>query len=213
MVAATVVICGVHTTASAEGNGPAARFGLSGGMGVVYISAHDIVDRINATSGSVQRVDDFKSSVEFFGAVAGPLCPDWVIKVEYSYMLGSYNVSGFLGPSEYTYEVHMPTIIGQYVLVNEPGYNIKAGAGFGYHFGSLKEQYGAAVVLLTGKGVGAKIEFEGNTAFGEHLYAFLGVDMRWSFIGELTNPSFTVLSPPTLHFFGVGAKLGFTYYF
>lgn len=59
------------------------RIGISAGLGVNYHDAKDIVDRINGNSVTTQRVADFKSGVEFFGAVSIPLSPDWVVKLEY----------------------------------------------------------------------------------------------------------------------------------
>jgi hypothetical protein len=62
-------------------------------------------------------------------------------------------------------------------------------------------------------------ELEANTAFGDHLFAFLGGNLRWEFIGGLLDGS--GVSPGvasggsgvTLHSFGVGARLGACYLF
>ena len=109
----------------------------------------------------------------------------------------------------------MPYLIVQYVLVYHETYNVKAGFGLGYHFGSYVERYYTVDATYSGSGLGAKLDIEANTAFGENLFAYLGGDLRWEFIGELTNsqgPRGSV-DLPTLHFFSIGAKLGFTYYF
>jgi hypothetical protein len=64
------------------------------------------------------------------------------------------------------------------------------------------------------------LDAEGNTALGESFYAYLGVNIRWDFIGKLTNdaglPPYnagTTGSATTMQFFGLGARLGFTFYF
>jgi hypothetical protein len=60
---------------------------------------------------------------------------------------------------------------------------------------------------------------EANTAFGDHLEAFLGGNIRWSFIGTLTNAEGMVPgrnadgSAVTMNFFGAGARLGLSYFF
>lgn len=201
--------------AAQSGAAPEGRIGLSGGMGVSYINPQDVVDFINGFGGSTERTPDFKAAVEFFGAVTVPLSSDWALKAEYTYMLGSYSTRFVLGNGEFTIETHMPTLIGQYVLIDEGVYNLRAGAGAGFYFGSLSQEY-FGTYTYSGSGVGTVLDLEANTAFGENFYGHLGGNIRWVFIGRLTNGSGVSPSSqfePTLHFFGVGARLGFTYYF
>lgn len=191
------------------------RIGVSAGLGVNYHNAKDIVDRINGNSVTTQRVSDFKSGAEFFGAVSIPLSPDWVLKAEYSYLLASYTQNTSFGNAEFSYHVHMPTLIGQYILYEAETYNFKLGAGAGYHIGIYSEKYSTVNATFTGSGIGTLLELEANTALGEHLFAHLGTQMRWDFIGELTNAAG---KPPgnfstTFNFFSVGARLGMSYYF
>lgn len=184
-------------------------------MGVNYHNARDIVDRINGNSVTTQRVSDFKSGVEFFGAVSVPLSPDWVIKVEYSYLLASYTQNTNFGNAEFAYHVHMPTLIGQYILYEAEKYNFKLGAGAGYHIASYSEKYSTVDATFTGSGLGTLLELEANTALGEHLFAHLGTQMRWDFIGKLTNAAGNTPGnfSTTFSFFSVGARLGMSYYF
>ncbi len=192
------------------------RISISGGMGVSYTSAPDVVEFINAASSA--RVAEFKSVVEFFGAVGLPLSAAWVLKLEYAHMLGTYNVSGGFGGGEFTLTAHLPTITAQYVLTGEKSHNVKVGLGVGYHFGVLSAKYLTLQNDYTASGLGTKIEIEANTAIGEAFFAYLGGDIRWDFMGNLTasdggipRTSRTTIVP-TLHFFSVGAKLGFTFY-
>lgn len=190
------------------------RFGLSGGMGVSYINAGDIVDLVNARSVT-SRVSDFKAAVEFFAAVGVPISMNWIIKFEYGYVLGTYNTTDPFGqPTEITFFAHLPSVIGQYVLVDEGLYNVKVGVGAGYHFGTYSERL---YDDFMGRGPGAVADLEANTAFGEDFYAYLGGNLRWEFIGELKNragsPIIAGNPVPTMNFFGIGARLGFTYYF
>jgi len=197
-----------------------ARIGLSGGMGVSYVSALDVVDLVNANGGQTERVSEFKAGAEFFGTVTIPVSLDWGLKVEYAYLIFSFNQTfPSLGASEFTVVVHMPTVLGQYTLVDEGAYNVKAGVGLGYHFGSLTERYSNLDDRYTGRGLGAALDLEANTAFGESFYGYLGGILRWDFVGTLTNEAgrsaklVSMSSDPTLEFFSIGARLGFTYYF
>ncbi len=200
------------------GNGDASlmgRPGVSAGMGVCYISAPDLVDLVNATPGAVERLSQFKAAVDFFGIVSVPITPDWVLKLEYSYVLSSYNIETQYGTVQNTVVMHMPTLIAQYLLVDRGIYNVKIGAGAGYHIGVLEEQFISE--NFSAGGLGFVLDLEANTAFGEHVYVYLGGDLRWDLIGDLktstgNSPGGTTFQP-TLHLFGAGARLGFTYYF
>jgi hypothetical protein len=223
IVLAAVQFCSAQHIGSLEG--APLRVGLSGGMGVNYLSMTDVVDLANyasASLGGYERLPEFKAAAEFFGAVSVPCSPDWVIKFEYAYVLTTYNVATAYGSgqAEYTAMAHLPSLIVQYVLVSEPVYNVKVGAGGGYHFGILDVQNFTQNDRYRGRGPGFLLDAEGNTALGENVYAYLGVNIRWDFIGKVTNdaglpPSIagTTGNGTTMDFFGLGARLGFTYYF
>jgi len=197
----------------------ALRPGFSASMGVSYVNPTDIVNLVNSTPGTTDRVSDFKAAVEFYGGFSLPLSEVWALRVEYAYLLGSYNVASGFGPGEYTFVTHMPSIVGQYVLVNEGVYNVRVGFGGGYHFGSLTQRIANLEDTYAGSGLGVLLDLEANTAFGDHLYGYLGALFRWEFVGGLTNENgqsprvTTGSSATTLNFFGIGARLGFTYYF
>ena len=227
LILIAAVLMSVVAGARADGTPAEARLSsrvaLSGGMGVEYVSMPDVVNHENATAAALrgmQRLPEFKSAVQFFGALAYPLSSDWVLKAEYVYLLGSYNPEIPYVPSEFTLTAHMPSIILQYVLWDEQLYNIKVGGGFGYHFISLSEKYFTVDDELTGKGLGAVIDLEANTAFGDHLFAYLGGDLRFEFIGKLKNAAsvsrtsqYGVVPLPTGNAFNIGARLGFSYFF
>lgn len=192
---------------------PAPRWGVSGGMGVEYVNAPDVVDFINATGGG-GREPEFKSAVTFFAAATIPWTGDWTLKLEYVYMLFSFNTPKF-GITDFTCIVHMPTVVVQYVLAEEGVYNVKAGAGIGFHAGSLKEESSLVNDRRSGSGIGTILDLEANTAFSENFFGYLGADVRWDFIGDLDGvvASGSLAPTPTLDFFSLGARFGFTYYF
>jgi hypothetical protein len=197
----------------------APRVSLSGGMGVEYATYPDVTGLVNVTALPSERVPQFKSAVEFFGAFALPLSELWLLKFEYAYTLGSWSPLGAFGPASFSVTTHMPSVILQYMLTDRGVYNVRVGVGGGYHFGSLGEKYLSLDDTFNGKGAGMVLELEANTAFGDHLFAFLGGNIRWEFIGPLLDVS--GVSPGvgsggsgvTLHSFGVGARLGACYLF
>ena len=215
----TAALCAVLQARAQTHPDPAPRVSLSAGMGVEYASYADATALINATSLPSERVPQFKSAVEFFGACAFPLSEVWLVKFEYAYTLASWSPQGAFGPASFSVTAHMPSVILQYMLTDRGVYNVRVGAGGGYHFGHLAEKYLSLDGTFSGKGPGVVLEVEANTAFGDHLFAFLGGNIRWEFIGGLLDASGE--SPGaagggggvTLHSFGAGARLGACYLF
>lgn len=193
---------------------------FSAGMGVEYLTASDIVDqinRVNSTLGVRERVSEFNAGVEFFGKVGVPLSKNWEIMIEYAYLFTSYSVTNIYGNGDFSFLAHMPSAVLQYILIEEGVYNVKGGIGVGYHVGCYSEQYFTVTRTYSGTGFGTLADLEANTAFGESLYGYLGLELRWEFIGNLTDDNGNAPNrqgiPTNLHFFGVGARFGFTYYF
>ncbi len=217
LVAAALCANALLRAQTHEGSAP--RGSLSAGMGVEYASYPDVTGLVNVTALPSERVPQFKSAVEFFGACTLPLSDLWLVKFEYAYTLASYSPQGAFGPASFSVAAHMPSLILQYMLTDRGVYNVRVGAGGGYHFGSLAEKYLSLDDTFRGKGAGMVFELEANTAFGDHLFAFLGGNIRWEFIGSLLDAS--GVSPGvasggsgiTLHSFGVGARLGASYLF
>lgn len=194
------------------------RIGVAAGMGVGYANPQDVLDVVSSVIGSSDRPPQFKAGVEFFGGVVVPLSSSLAIKLEYGYFLMSYGGGTPYGSADFTLKVHLPTIVAQYVLMDAGLYNLKAGAGVGLHFGTLSEQYGTVDARFSGSGPAALLELEANTAFSEDLFAYLGANIRWDFIGKLTNDAGASAGvsadggSATLHFFSAGVRLGFSYY-
>jgi hypothetical protein len=195
------------------------RPGIAAGMGVEYLNPRDVVDMINGGFRPEERLPDFHAGVNFFVAGFVPLSSDWLLKIEYAYLLNTYNIAALLGPGEFTMKVHMPTLYIHYMLVDEGLYNLSAGLGVGYHFGALSTGYGTLVDTYTASGPGGVLELQGNTAMSEDLFVHLGVQARWEGIGELRNsadkaPGVNAQGkPPSLSWFSVGARIGMSYYF
>jgi hypothetical protein len=188
-------------------------------MGVEYASYADVTTLINATVSPAQVVPRFKTAVEFFGAGTLPLTAPWLLKIEYAYTLATFSPQGPFGPATFNVTYHMPSLILQYMLLDRGVYSVRLGAGGGYHFGRLEENTLYLNDAFTGKGPGIVVEIEANTAFGDHLYAYLGANARWELIGSVADaqgasPGVSSSGlPVTFHSFGAGARLGASYLF
>lgn len=210
-----VIVCAMSARVTAQ----TSRIGVSAGMGVTYRSPNDIINLVNSTSGALERIPQFHAGAEFFGVASFPLSDDWIVKLDYGYEITSYNIATVFETAQYTVTLHCPTLILQRSLAERGVFNVRAGAGAGYHFGSLSEKYLYVDNMYRASGPGFIAEVEGNTALGDHLFAHLGVNARWEIVGALTDSNgrhpgqATGGGEPSLNSVGVGARLGFTYYF
>ncbi len=196
-----------------------AKIGVSGGLGVAVVVATDMVDYMNLTFNPQPKIDDFTTAAEFFGAGDIRLSEDWNLKLEYAYLLKSYNVPGLFGPDfVISYSVHMPTAILQRVIEGK-GYIVKFGGGIGYHFGHATTDLTPFVDNFSANGIGLKIDAEGDTQFDEHLYGYVGADIRDEILGELHDDTGKGLAIPgtgrnaKLGFISLSLKFGLTYFF
>ena len=192
-----------------------------GGMGIALVSAPDMVEYINATSISSQRVDDFGTAINFFGGIEFPIAEGWGVKVEHSYLFKSYNFMGTNGALyDLLYEVQAPSVMLQRVYTGK-GYFIKAGAGGGYHFGSVTQKTSTFGIEThyTASGIGIKGEIVGQTAFDEDFFGYIGGEFGWEFLGKVKDGKGVLLSnslrrqDASLNYFFAGLRFGVVYYF
>ncbi len=196
--------------------------GISAGFGITAIHATEVVDYLNSVESSRDRLDEVASAPEFFGSVEVRLDESWGAKAEYSYLLKTYTVNtGAFRPADYTYRVHMPTVMLQYILADS-GYAFKFGTGIGYHTATLayEQVQGGPQQLFHSTGWGLTVEAEGNTTLGGSLFAYLACDVRGNSMSTFKDQNGATLSLPrgqnknaSMSFFSVGFKLGLMYYF
>ncbi|MEK6756492.1 MAG: hypothetical protein AABZ02_10115 [Bacteroidota bacterium] len=194
-------------------------FDITLGMGVGAHSAPSIVDYINAVAQprAEQRLDEFTSAVEFFVVPELQLADEWSAGIEYSLLLKSYSLddrSGYLR-SDISYQVHMPTVLVQYLLFGE-GYRLKVGGGVGYHLVRFNQNFYAygSEETFRAEGLGVKLSAIGNTQFDETFYGSIGIDLRWDFLGTLKRGDGSeaidriTKAVPKMNFFTLGLKFG-----
>jgi hypothetical protein len=207
-------LCGtVQIHAAGAVRDPAPTIAISAGMGVSYVNPTDIIDLVNASSVQSGRQPGFKSTVVFFGTARIPLSADWSLKFEYGYQLGSFSVNGFFGNTDYTMVAHLPSVLIEYALALEPSYTFHAGAGGGYHIGVLTIA-SPLESSYVGHGPGFMLDLEADTAFGDHLYGYIDVNVQWESIGALNDANGNSPGPAetSMQYFGPGVQFGLSYH-
>ena len=196
------------------------RITVAAGMAVSYVSAADIINFINGTPGAQERLPSYKTGIQFFGSVVLPVSQKWMVKAEYSYLIASYSIGsayGAAGTVDFTLTSHLPCVILQYVVVDKPEYSFRIGGGAGYHFGQFSTTFFGLNETYSAAGVGAVLEVEGMTAVSENIFALLGANARWEWMGALKN-SFGVEPTTTqgavsLQMFAPSVRIGVVYAF
>ena len=164
-----------------------------------------------------ERLDEFSTVVKFSIAPELQVAEEWSVGLEYALLLKSYSLddqSGLLR-TDFSYQVHMPTLLVHYLVLGE-GYRLKAGGGIGYHLARFTQSfptYGTEETFHAG-GVGVTIGAVGNTKFDESFYGSIGVDLQWDFLGTLKRGDGSIVVDratgisPKMNFFAVGLTFG-----
>lgn len=219
----TSAVFSTTLTAQPAGDQTSDRFfDLTVGMGVDLHSATSLVNYINlvAQPRSDEKVYDFSSAVEFYAVPETQVSRNWSVGLEYSLLIKSYSIDDRTGyyRSEFSYQVHMPTVLVHRLIVGE-GYRVKVGGGIGYHFVNFTQRFPTvgSEETVSADGIAVKLDAIGNTKFDETFYGSIGIDLRWDFEGTLKRssgaPAATTTSTtlPKMNFFSAGVKFGVTF--
>lgn len=191
---------------------------LTAGLGIDGYSSTSLFSYLNTLYGIpyAQKLGGLAPATEFFIRPEFQASDNFMLGMEYSYLLYSQSVSGYYS-GEVTEVVHLPMLTAHYVLRGE-GYWVKFGGGAGYQLGTLKQTINevGSEQQYTAHGFGVKLDAALHLAFDEHLYGMLGGDVRWctgsTFQKDGADAAYESESPK-LNFITLGLKLGMMYQF
>ena len=197
-------------------------FSVASGIGINLVDAPSLVDFFNSITTTGKRISTFNSAFEFFGAVGYRLSPMWSIKLEYSYLFNSINISN----SDYenyenSYSVHMSTVLIQR-YIGEKDSPFRVGAGFGYRYSTFNYKLvGGFDQNYYSKGIGVKAEAELHTPFGDGLFGYITGDIGLNFMTDfkdndgqklIYHPDGHIEKKVNMNFYSIGLKFGLIYY-
>jgi hypothetical protein len=189
--------------------------GIYGSMGVHLLSDASVVNYINQNGLASSLVPSWGTAIEFVGGVEIPVSRSWGVKVEHSYLFKSYTLYNVGASNDFHYNVQAPTLMLQYVIPGK-GFFVKFSGGGGYHWGALTSPDRiAGETTYHASGLGIRGEAEGQTAFDEHLYGYIGGVIGVEELGRVTSPGGQ--DPPygavSINYITVGLRFGLMYYF
>lgn len=197
------------------------RFSLSLGMGISTSTAPSFVDYVR-NDVPVLNKDSIKSfgvGFEFFGAAEYDVSKEFSLKLDYSYFVKNLSINYAYFTYNYFYYIHQPYVMGFYVL-RKNNYGFKFGGGLGYHFARMSKDIGAGSNLeYSASGLAYRGEIEFYSLLSDRLGAYVSGFLMGSSIGTLKDSDNNILKNPgsgadvNLSGFGVGARIGISYYF
>jgi len=180
-------------------------------MGIDFISSPELRDYILR----YQDAGDFYSAVNFSGSYGRMLSESFQLEAEFSFLLSSFTGSNEIGNYDLTNTIMMPSVLAFYVLQGE-GYNFKFGGGAGLRFLSADEKQQGLNVTdnFTSTGYGIILRAIGNTAIAANVYAHIGADIRYDFLGKPENDILTrPIEDVDFNSLSFGVRLGISYQF
>ncbi len=195
------------------------KYNLSGGIGVNLLNSTSLTDYLNSISR--RRYDDFIINPEFFVSVGYQVSDNYCLKLNYNYVINSFNIEDVLGYFENHLSIHTPVILIDRFYKTD-GVILKLGAGIGYSYAILgRKILSTQIENFYSYGLGLKFDFEANTPFGDNLYGLISSDIKLFLMSEFQNSNFQKLvfrygnqnKNLDLDFFSISLKFGLIYYF
>jgi len=198
------------------------RFNVSASMGLKIIAVKDLVDYINYYIPYNQ--DEFKSlttSPEFFVNAEYRFEESYGLKLEYNYILKSYNLENtrdlLYHNISINYSYHSTSLLFDYII-RDPGYLLKFGIGPSFYYSLLyqKTPLSRDEEGFHTYGMGLKADIYGHTQFSKSVYMIIGLNFQVGWLGDLKNNNGVYLSPNqkvNMSFISAGVNLGMVFYF
>lgn len=197
------------------------RFSLSIGMGISMSTAPSFVDYVRNDLPILNKdsIKSFGVGFEFFGSAEYDLSKEFSLKLDYSYFVKNLSVNYAYFTYNYFYFIHQPYIMGYYVL-RKKNYGFKFGGGLGYHFAHMTKDIGAGSNLdYSASGVAYRGEIVFYSFLSERLGSYISGFINGNSIGTLKDSNKNALlnagtgGEVNLSGFGIGARIGISYYF
>lgn len=193
-----------------------AQIDVAGGMGISFVYSPSLNDYIEY-NWSVEDVQPFVSTVEFYGEIDYSINEKYQLGFEYVYSL--YDYSSFIYNTNYKldYSHHKPSLLAYYVISGE-GYKFKFGGGLGLRILQLSEsiattEAGAQKYSTTGFGFFGKIQ--GHTKLSDSFYANIGSTIRYDAPGEPSDDGDKSINNENINInsFSLSVNIGISYFF
>lgn len=196
------------------------RISLSIGMGLSLINTPSFNQYLKSEIPYTNKdsIKTFSIGVEFFGAAEYGVSRNLSVRLDYSYFIKSIRYQYSYFTYDYFYFIHQPAF-NLFYLVNGKHYQLKFGGGVSYHYVQLEKSISSANALIyNANGVGLRGEIIYAAELSDKLSSYISGFAFGNFSGSLKDANGNKLLSPTgeevnLNGFGVGTRLGVSFYF
>ena len=195
------------------------KINISGGMGIAAIYINNLADYLNSYSSTLDY-STISTIPVFFINCEYRFSDNYGIKIDYNYMLKTYNVESNLSMArniDASYYIHSPALLLNYII-RDKGYLFKFGAGLSYNYVELETNASTTGIKTTYKstGLGLRLDAHGHTQFSKNLYLIFALGISSGFLSDLESDSDHVLTYDkniNISFVSASLSLGLAYYF
>jgi len=192
------------------------RVNISGGMGIAAIYTNNLTDYINSYSATL-RYSTISTIPVFFINCEYRFFDNYGIKLDYNYMLKTYNVesnSSVANNIDVSYYIQSPALLLNYII-RDKGYLLKFGAGLSYNYVELETNAQGVKVTYKSTGVGLRLDAHGHTQFSEKIYLIFALGISSGFLSDLKSDAGLLTYDKNINISFVSASLNFglAYYF
>lgn len=194
------------------------QFNFSGGLGIQIFNSTNFTDYLNSLS--MKRFDDFIINPEFFVSLGGRIAQNYLLNIDYTYIINSFIAESFSGGIENHLNIHLPALILYRDFYSNGGI-VKIGAGLSYSYAILGRRiFNTQMENFYSNGAGFKFALELNTPFGDNFYGLISSNINILLMSNFKNDSGEKLSfrygnknkDLDLDFFSLNLRFGIIYY-
>ena len=189
------------------------KINISGGMGIAAIYTSNLADYLNRYSTTIDY-STISTTPVFFVNCEYRFYDNYGIKIDYNYMLRTYNIE--TGNINVSYYIQSPAVLLNYII-RDKGYLLKFGAGFSYNYIELETNASLGMkTTYKSTGVGLRVDVHGHTQLGKNLYLILALGVNSGLLSDLESDTGHILSLDeniNISFISASLNFGLAYYF
>jgi hypothetical protein len=195
------------------------RINISGGMGIAAVYTNNLAYYLNRYSATIDY-RTISTAPLFFVNCEYRFSDNYGIKIDYNYMLKTYNIESTLsygtGNINVSYYIHSPAVLLNYII-RDKGYLLKFGAGLTYNYVELETNASMGMkTTYKSTGFGLRLDAHGHTQLGKNVYLILALGINSGLLSDLESDTGHILSLDeniNISFISVSLNFGLAYYF
>jgi hypothetical protein len=195
------------------------KIDISAGMGIAAIYTNNLSDYLDSYSSTIYY-SKISTIPVFFVNCEYRFSDNYGIKIDYNYMLKTYNIESISFVSRninISYYIQSPAVLLNYII-RDKGYLLKLGAGLSYNYTELETNASMGMnTTYKSNGFGFRIDAHGHTQMSKNIYLIFALGIGSGFLSDLKSDSGHILITSDknvdISFLSASLNFGLAYYF